>query len=667
MRVFLKKIKIINYKKIGELVVEFNPFTTIEGANRTGKSTVAETITWLLFGKNLLDEQKFEIKPLDSNNETNPKLETEIEAEYVINDSTIILSKKLREKWQKRRGSSELEFKGNETICEWNTIPVSITEFNQKRDSLINEGLFKLTTNPLYFNKLHWEKQREMLIELIGGIKQDDVIAGLDSKTAALMSQTLAAGRSIEESKAILLKKIKKINEELELIPSRIDQSNRNKPEVFDWDSLTKLLANYETEITIIDTQVNDKSKAFRKFNEDRIEEQNKVNELLSSLNSCEFELRTNFDKNKNEIRQDMQNAQTGIKSLGETKLSIDVQIQDWRKDIEDLSIKKAGLLARYKELNLKQFVFDPDKKICPTCKQLLLNSDNIDADLKTNFLKEKLDSLEAMKLKGTRFAKEIKEFESKKEQNEEMFEQLEQQITLLKAKSEDRSNDLIKLGIFDPSIDLGYNHKKEAHEKAKKAYDSVKGPKVDTHDLEAKKKEIKSKIDELKPKLENKKQIDRIDTQINELKASESAKAQEIANLEQYQFAIEAYEKAKNEALELKVNDKFSFVKFKLFEIQNNGGEKATCKALIDGVPYSDANTESKLNAGLDIIKTFSEKFNFYAPIILDNRESVTEIIQMDTQVINLVVNKIWPKLKVDPTPEETNKRIIEIQNQKP
>jgi hypothetical protein len=35
------------------------------------------------------------------------------------------------------------------------------------------------------------------------------------------------------------------------------------------------------------------------------------------------------------------------------------------------------------------------------------------------------------------------------------------------------------------------------------------------------------------------------------------------------------------------------------MFETQINGGEAECCEALINGVPFSDANTASKINAG--------------------------------------------------------------------
>jgi hypothetical protein len=88
--------------------------------------------------------------------------------------------------------------------------------------------------------------------------------------------------------------------------------------------------------------------------------------------------------------------------------------------------------------------------------------------------------------------------------------------------------------------------------------------------------------------------------------------------------------------------------VTFKLFDVQINGGEVECCETLINGVPFSDANNASKINAGLDIINTLCYHHNVFAPIFIDNRESVVEIIPISSQIINLIVSPGVSKLKV-------------------
>ena len=152
-----------------------------------------------------------------------------------------------------------------------------------------------------------------------------------------------------------------------------------------------------------------------------------------------------------------------------------------------------------------------------------------------------------------------------------------------------------------------------------------------------------------MKAKLQSKAQIEVAEKRILELKDEEKTLSQQIANVEKEQFVIENFVKAKVDALENVVNSKFKFVKFKMFEEQINGGLRETCEATVNGVPYSDVNTASKINAGLDIINVLSEHYQITAPIFIDNAESVHTLIEMQTQVLRLIVNENFKSLEVN------------------
>lgn len=87
------------------------------------------------------------------------------------------------------------------------------------------------------------------------------------------------------------------------------------------------------------------------------------------------------------------------------------------------------------------------------------------------------------------------------------------------------------------------------------------------------------------------------------------------------------------------RINAKFKFVTFRLFEYTLDGNPVETCIPLVDGVPYGSANTAGQVNAGLDIINALCDFYGICAPIFIDNRESVNEIIPVASQIINLVV----------------------------
>ena len=92
-----------------------------------------------------------------------------------------------------------------------------------------------------------------------------------------------------------------------------------------------------------------------------------------------------------------------------------------------------------------------------------------------------------------------------------------------------------------------------------------------------------------------------------------------------------------------------FEIVKFRMFEKQVNGGEAETCEAMVNGVPFSDLNDAKKVNAGIDIINTICREKKCSAPIVIDNRESVTSILPTQSQIINLIVDSQCSTLKIE------------------
>ena len=99
---------------------------------------------------------------------------------------------------------------------------------------------------------------------------------------------------------------------------------------------------------------------------------------------------------------------------------------------------------------------------------------------------------------------------------------------------------------------------------------------------------------------------------------------------------------------LDEKINSRFKFARFKLFETQVNGGILEVCETLFNGVPYSSGlNNAARINVGLDIINTLAEHYGFDAPIFVDNAEAVTKLIETKGQIIKLVVSEKDKKLR--------------------
>ncbi|WP_152550083.1 hypothetical protein [Geomicrobium sp. JCM 19039] len=111
---------------------------------------------------------------------------------------------------------------------------------------------------------------------------------------------------------------------------------------------------------------------------------------------------------------------------------------------------------------------------------------------------------------------------------------------------------------------------------------------------------------------------------------------------------------------LEDRINSKFEHASFKLREDLLNGGFTEICQTLYKGVPYEHGlNNAARINVGLDIIRTLSRHYGLSAPIFIDNSEAVTQLMDVDAQLIALVVSEPDKQLRVEPVGEQHKEAI--------
>jgi hypothetical protein len=135
----------------------------------------------------------------------------------------------------------------------------------------------------------------------------------------------------------------------------------------------------------------------------------------------------------------------------------------------------------------------------------------------------------------------------------------------------------------------------------------------------------------------------------IDELKAQQKALGKAFEGLEYQRLLCEKFVVAKARTMTERVNSKFALARFKLFDVQINGGISDTCEVTVNGVPYSDLNNGGRLNVGLDILDTLSEVYGMRAPVFLDNREALSDIIPIRSQLISLWVSASDKTLRIE------------------
>lgn len=651
--ILLKSLSLTNFKGIKELSLNFNKDTQILGANGSGKTTVSDAFTWLLFGKDSSDRKDFEIKTLDENNVAIPKLEHEVSAVLSVDGKEITIRKVLKEKWVKARGAETAEFSGNTTQYFWNDVEITMKEFNAKVADILDEKVFKLITSPTAFASLHWLDKRRVLTEISGGVSDEEIING-NADFEEMWQYCLSNNITIEERAKQLKGSIKKMNDDIKDIPARIDEVYRNTPEKVDETEVNKLIAQKEKEISTIDAAIQSAAKANEEQNKKIQQNQNKIFELKSEMNAIEFDAK---EKAKSILREqsasvdELSRKQAELMAIEKERDANADKVQQLKDSVKNIEKSLVELRAKWNAENAVAFVFDEKDRLCPTCGNPVKNPLEKAEELRSVFNAEKKRKLDNISAEG-------KEISERLNRNKEIISSLESANKELTEKVKSISAELKDLQSANAKIatlDELYNKEildNVQYSKLKIEINTLEANKFELKgedpDLQAKRKTLFDEIIELKESIASNKLIAASEKRIDELKAEERKISAEIAKAERGLFVIEKYTKTKIDAVEKKVNDKFSFVKFKMYNQQVNGGEAETCEALIDGVPYSDTNTASKINAGIDVINVLSQHYGISAPIMIDNRESITKILPTESQTISLVVSPEHKKLTI-------------------
>ena len=116
------------------------------------------------------------------------------------------------------------------------------------------------------------------------------------------------------------------------------------------------------------------------------------------------------------------------------------------------------------------------------------------------------------------------------------------------------------------------------------------------------------------------------------------------VSELEQLIALIEKFVQDRCSALEETVNAKFPTVRWKLFDVQINGGIADVCTCMIPCesglVSYESANTAAQVNADIEIINVLSEHYDLSLPLFVDNSERVNVLRPTESQLITLSVS---------------------------
>ena len=641
-QVILKSLTLCNFKGEQARTTNFNPdVTTISGGNGLGKSRHFDAFIWLLFGKDAHDRKDYEIKTRVNGEELH-KCECSVTGVIDVDGEEITLKRAFVEDWVKPRGQVEQVYKGNHTECWWNDAPVNVSEYDKRIQSIVDSSVFKMITNPAFFVNMKWQLQREQLFQLAGVVTDAEIAAG-NPQFAKLLD--VISGKSLADHKKELAARKKRLSDELKQIQPRIDQTQKMKPEPEDFAAIEAQIADIDKQIAEIDAQIADVNTAIRKQYEAEQVKQSRVNELTTQAQQVVFDAKTKaqdaaFEANaqRREIANEIKTLQSQLDVNKRNCTAIQVDIARIHRDIDKCKGEQDTLRESWHKENAKEY---SGETTCPHCGQAL--PDDMIAKAKDVFDKAKIGNLTDITNKGKSLGEKIAQLEADAAKMQKYVDEYRVENKGLEECVKDAQETLETLPekataeVVPDNIPEWVELQKQIADI--KATISTDNTGVDTSALQTAKADLNRQRNELSTRLAKRGAIKRCDDEITNLEARGKELSQAIADIERDEYTVEQFTRAKIDECEKRINAKFKFVTFRLFDYTLDGNPVETCIPLCDGVPYGGANTASQVNAGLDIINALCAYYGICAPIFIDNRESVNNIIPVQSQIINLVV----------------------------
>ena len=622
-----------NFK--GQREVVFKPDgcdTNVSGANETGKTTLADSMSWLLFGKDSLQQSDFEIKPIDPDTgKPEHYLDHSVSATLGLDGNEISLARVLREKWTKKRGSSTQEFSGHTSEFFINGVPKPEKEFNARIAEIADSQTFQMLTNPRYFAAvMPWQKRRQVLLDICGNVTDEDVILS-DIRLEPLAD--ILTKRSIDDHKSVIKAGRKKINETLESIGPRIQENQR---------SITANDADPVKVATEINRLNQDRARKLEELS--RIQNGGEIAEKTKELREVEGKIIALQNEQAQSVNKPIQDRMANIARLTSEITTNQFKISSANSGIQLNNQKIIGFQGKIAELRkewheVNDSAMQEGSESCPTCGQSL--PENMLKSSQEKFNLNKANQLSKIKADGLMQSKFIDRLTAENEKLTKECEALATVVASAQVAIQTLEADIEELKTKPALMPEELN---ELRARATVLESAISELQIGTHDASA---EVKAAIEALDLEIQNlntikaqldanKKNLDRIE----ELKKGQKRLNTEFERLESDLYLLEMFTRKKVSMLTDRINSKFSLARFRLFEDQVNGGLAECCEVMVNSVPYDSMNNASRINAGLDIINTLSDHYGITLPVWLDNIESVNNPLSTKSQQIKLFVS---------------------------
>ena len=640
-KIRINRLTLENFKCHDHLNLVFHgESASIFGDNATGKTSIYDALTWLLFGKDSAGngEKNIDIKPLDPSGQVRDhQAITAVEAELDVDGEVMTLRRTYREIWSTKRGSSEAVYDGNTSDYFVDGVPQKKNAFDAKIKELVPEDVFRLLTSVSYFSSdMKWQDRRATLFDIAGTLTDKEIMASNEQFQDLLDSM---GKLSLPEYKAKLLSQRKGLTGIRDDTPTRISECQKTLEEIQGIDFVEA--REQEQALSDQQTELSRKLIAW--------ENSNVLSDLQLKLREAKLE-RDTLESQNRVHRQNQSAGKPDTQAMAKTISSERMRLETLktltdgvRKEIDSYQKDIAAGREEWIRVNGEAFTGG----ICPTCGQALPFEQLQQAT--QSFDERKKQRLQGILEKGNQ-AKEscsiaqqrLKELETEIRDREGQIQALVEQLEAVK------SSTVVVTDLPEYAEQMQAIQEKCSSLQAeiqRVMQDNAKEQNAIRAQLTA----VNDQLRLVRGVIANESVKDQTMDRIAQLKADAKNAAKALEAIEKMLRQMEEFTRFKARFVEDGINSLFCLATFRLFRVQTNGGLEERCDVVYKGVPYMGLNNGAKINVGIDIINTLSRHYGVTVPLFVDNAEAVTRLLDCDTQVIRLVVSEEDKELRLE------------------
>ena len=636
----INRLRLENFKCHRLLELDFRGRSaSIYGDNATGKTSIYDALTWLLFGKDSKGngEKSIDLKPLGPDGQVaDHQAITAVEAELDVDGQIITLRRTLREVWSAKRGSSQETFDGNTSEYFVDGVPQKKYGYDAKIKEIVPEDIFRLLTSVAYFARdMGWQDRRAALFGIATPAPDTEIMV-TDARFAPLAD---AAGTlPLADYKRKLQADRKKFMGAKTDAPARISELQALVEQCRAIDS--SCLQMEMEEATARKSELEQELAEARGSSllATKRAEMKEAQAELRVLESENASYRANQGNHNQaaQLKRALDVAQESYNACLYSSKQLDGEMGNLSAEIDS---------CREEWLRWNNNVFTGGT--CPTCGQALPQEALERAKSKH---RERVEQGKARAIeRSNRLKDRLKKCRAESVKVDAKMQAAQDQCDGITAELERVESEAVAIEDMPGYAAQKHDLQERINTLNGQLYSIEGNMAATTANIKSSIQGWESKIRALNEQLAKSGMVPELESRIADLRKQAADAATQQEAIDQQMWLMEEFIRYKAGFLEDSVNGLFRLARFRLFRQQANGGLEERCDVTYGGVPYASINNGAQINVGIDIINTMSKAHGVSVPLFVDNAESVTRLESMDAQVIRLVVSEADQELRCE------------------